>query len=226
MNRGLTELVMILDRSGSMRGLEKDTIGGYNAMLDRQRKEEGRVLVTTILFDDRDEMLHDRTPIDQVGSLTDRDYYVRGCTALMDALGTAIERISLIQDHVREEDRPDKTIFIITTDGMENASRRFRASRIRQMVREREAAGWEFIFLGANIDAVAEAARYGIPEDRAANYHADEAGTRLNFEVLSEAVCEMRRRPAGSPRMNAAWKARIDEDYESRSKGEEGQDGE
>lgn len=212
MNRGLTELVMILDRSGSMRGLEKDTIGGYNAMLDRQRKEEGRVLVTTILFDDRDEMLHDRTPIDQVGSLTDRDYYVRGCTALMDALGTAIERISLIQDHVREEDRPDKTIFIITTDGMENASRRFRASRIRQMVREREAAGWEFIFLGANIDAIETAGGMGIAPERAVNYHADAKGTQLNYEAISHVATCVR---TGCP-VTADWKEAIDQDFASR----------
>lgn len=220
MRKGLTELVMILDRSGSMRGLEADTIGGCNAMLDRQKQQEGGVLVTTILFDDRIEMIHDRAPLEEAKPLTEKEYYVRGCTALMDAMGTAIERTVLIQDHLREEDRPEKTIFVITTDGLENASRRFTASRIREMVRKKEAEGWEFLFLGANIDAVAEAARYGIGSDRAANYHADSVGTRLNFDVLAEAVSDMRRTAPGSARMDGSWKARIDEDYAER-KGEE-----
>ena len=217
MKKNLTELVMILDRSGSMSGLEADTIGGYNAMLEKQRKEPGEVLVTTVLFDDKIERLHDRVPLSRLSPITDREYYVRGCTALLDAIGGTIRHIAGIHKYAREEDRPEKTIFIITTDGLENASHRYSYQRVRQMVeKEQEKYGWEFLFLGANMDAIAEARRFGISADRAANYQCDSEGTRLNYEVLSDAVCELRS-PFAAP-MGAGWKARIDRDFRKRGK--------
>ena len=170
MKKGLTEIVFILDRSGSMSGLEADTIGGYNSMMEKQKKEEGEAYISTVLFDDRSEVVHDRIPIDKVPALTEKQYYVRGCTALLDALGDAIHHISTIHKYAREEDRPEKTLFIITTDGMENASRRYGYEEIRKLVNERkEKYGWEFLFLGANIDAVQVAGRFGIAPNRAAN---------------------------------------------------------
>ena len=217
MKKNLTELVMILDRSGSMSGLETDTIGGYNAMLEKQRKEPGEVLVTTVLFDDKIERLHDRVPLSRLSPITDREYYVRGCTALLDAIGGTIRHIAGIHKYAREEDRPEKTIFIITTDGLENASHRYSYQRVRQMVeKEQEKYGWEFLFLGANMDAIAEARRFGISADRAANYQCDSEGTRLNYEVLGDAVCELRS-PFAAP-MGASWKARIDRDFRKRGK--------
>ena len=193
MKKGLTELVMILDRSGSMSGLEADTIGGFNGMIDKQRKEDGEVLVSTVLFDDRTEVLHDREDIRKVEPMTGRQYYVRGCTALLDAVGGAVKHIGNVHKYAREEDVPEKTIFVITTDGMENASRRYRYSDVRRMIEERkERDHWEFIFLGANIDAAAEAERFGISSSRAARYEHDSAGTALNYEVVSDAVRKMR----------------------------------
>ena len=167
MNKNLTELVMILDRSGSMSGLERDTIGGYNGMLKKQRETEGEVLVSTVLFDHNIEVLHDRVPLDKVQEMTENDYYVRGSTALLDAVGGAIHHIGNVHKYAREEDRPEKTIFVITTDGMENASRMYSYARVKQMVeRQKEKYGWEFLFLGANIDAIATAGRFGISADR------------------------------------------------------------
>ena len=216
MKKDLTELVMILDRSGSMGGLESDTIGGYNSMLDKQRKAEGEVLVSTVLFDDRSEVLYDRVPLEKMPKMTDSEYYVRGCTALLDAVGRAIHHIGNVHKYAREEDRPEKTIFVITTDGMENASREYSYDRVKKMVeRQKEEYGWEFLFLGANIDAIETAGRFGISADRAANYHSDHEGTKLNYEVLSDAVCEMR---ASEVRISGAWKSRIDEDYKKRGK--------
>lgn len=213
MNNHLTELVFILDRSGSMSGLEGDTIGGFNSMLAKQRAEEGRALVSTLLFDNETEVLHDRVDIQAVSPMTDRDYFVRGCTALLDALGGAIRHIGNIHKYARPEDVPEHTLFIITTDGMENASRRYTAGQVRQMVRrQKERYGWEFLFLGANIDAVETARSFGISADRAVNYHCDSEGTALNYEVLSEAVCAVR---CGAP-LGAGWKARIDEDFQTR----------
>ena len=216
MKKNLTELVMILDRSGSMSGLESDTIGGYNSMLKKQRETEGEVLVSTVLFDHIIEVLHDRVPLDEVPEITEKDYYVRGCTALLDAVGGAIHHIGNVHKYAREEDRPEKTIFVITTDGMENASHQYTYDRVKQMVeRQKEKFGWEFLFLGANIDAIETAGRFGISADRAANYNSDHEGTALNYEVLSDAVADMR---CSAAPISADWKRRIDEDYERRGK--------
>lgn len=214
MKKHLTELVFILDRSGSMSGLEADTIGGFNSLISKQKKEAGQALVSTILFDDRSEVLYDRVPLNHIHKMTDRDYYVRGCTALLDAIGGAIHHIGNIHKYAREEDRPEKTLFVITTDGMENASKCYTYDKVKQMVeRQKSLYGWEFLFLGANIDALEVAGRFGISKDHAANYHSDERGTALNYEVLSDAICQVR---SGSKPLAANWKARIDADFKSR----------
>ena len=216
MKKNLTELVMILDRSGSMGGLESDTIGGYNSMLKKQGETGGEVLVSTVLFDDRSEVLFDRVPLTEMPQMTDKEYYVRGCTALLDAVGGAIHHIGNIHKYAREEDRPEKTIFVITTDGLENASREYSYDRVKKMVeRQKEKYGWEFLFLGANIEAIETAGRFGITADRAANYHSDHIGTALNYEVLADAVCEMR---VSAAPIGASWKKRIDEDFKMREK--------
>lgn len=213
LNRHLTELVFILDRSGSMRGLEQDTIGGFNAMLDRQREAEGQALVSTVLFDSGIEVIHDRVDVRKVEPMTEKQYAVRGCTALLDAVGGAIHHIGNVHKYAREEDRPARTLFVITTDGMENASRRYDAGRVREMIRRQtERYGWEFLFLGANIDAVQTAGRFGIDADRAANYHSDSLGTALNYDVLGDAIHAVR---GGKP-LDSNWKQRIDKDYQSR----------
>ena len=215
MKKNLTEIVFILDRSGSMAGLEDDTIGGFNAMIQKQKAEEGEAYVSTVLFDNHTEVIHDRVDIQQIQSMTRKDYYVRGCTALLDAVGKSIHHIGNVHKYAREEDRPEKTIFVITTDGMENASREYTYDRVKKMIQhEQEKYGWEFLFLGANIDAAKEAARFGITEDRAANYHADHQGTAVIYEAMSEAVCNVR---ACRP-MSADWKRRVDEDYKKRGK--------
>ena len=213
MKKNLTELVFILDRSGSMSGLEKDTIGGFNSMLDKQRREDGDAVITTVLFDHEYELLHDRIPLAGVSNITERDYYVRGTTALLDAIGLTIRKTVHARRHTAESMRPDKTLFVIITDGMENASREFRAGQIRAMIEEEKRYGWEFLFLGANIDAISAASKIGISADRAVNYHADAEGTRLNYEVLSETISNVR---ASRP-MAADWKTRIDADYQSRA---------
>ena len=213
MKKNLTELVFILDRSGSMAGLEADTIGGFNAMIEKQKGEEGEALVSTVLFDHLSEVIHDRVDLQKIRPMTRKEYYVRGCTALLDAVGRAIHHIGNVHKYAREEDLPEKTLFVITTDGMENASREYTYDRVRRMIgRQKERYGREFIFLGANIDAAREAARFGISADRAANYHADSQGTAVIYEAVSEAVCNVR---ASRP-MRADWKRRVDEDYESR----------
>ena len=211
----ITELVFILDRSGSMSGLESDTIGGFNAMLDKQKRQDGKCFVTTVLFDDRLETLHDRLPLERVAPLTDRDYTVRGCTALLDAIGSTIRHIVDIHRYARPEDVPEHTVFVITTDGMENASRRFSSDEVKRMIeKEKEQYGWEFLFLAANIDAVETAKRFGINEDRAVNYHADQIGTRLVYETVSEAVCSVR---ACAP-MKADWSEKLNRDFKNRKK--------
>lgn len=220
MKKGLTEIVFILDRSGSMAGLEADTIGGYNSMLAKQKKEEGQALVSTVLFNERQTVIHDRAGLDQVKPITEQEYCVGGCTALLDAVGGAIRHIGNVHKYAREEDRPEKTLFIITTDGMENSSRYFGYDRVKEMVeRQKQKYGWEFLFLGANIDAVAVAGRFGIAADRAVNYECDGEGTRLNYEVLSETVCRFRNSamPAAMA-MPADWKKGIEKDYARRHK--------
>jgi uncharacterized protein YegL len=213
MKTNLTELVFILDKSGSMSGLESDTIGGYNAMLKKQQEEPGEALVTTVLFDDNYVLLHDRTNIKGIRPITEKDYFVGGRTALLDAIGKTIHKIENARKHTAQEQRADKVMFVITTDGMENASREYSMEKVRAMIeRQKEEYGWEFIFLGANIDAIATAARFGISANRAANYHADREGTRLNYEALSNIVSELR---AGGT-LADSWKAEIDEDYEKR----------
>ena len=215
MNKNLTEIVFILDRSGSMSGLESDTIGGFNAMIEKQKKDPGEAMVSTILFDNVSEVIHDRVNIRNIKPMTDSEYCVRGCTALLDAIGGAIHHIGNVHKYAREEDVPAHTLFVITTDGMENASRRYDSARVKQMIEhEKSKYGWEFLFLGANIDAAKEAARFGIGADRSVNYKCDEAGTALNYEVISEAVCSVRAaRPLG-----ADWKRRIDEDVQKRGR--------
>ena len=216
MKKNLTELVFILDRSGSMAGLEADTIGGFNAMTQKQRKDPGEALVSTVLFDNETQVIHDRVPLEKVPALTQKEYYVRGCTALLDAVGGAIHHIGNVHKYAREEDRPEKTLFVITTDGMENASRRYTYDKVKAMIEhQREKYGWEFLFLGANIDAAREAARFGIRADRAANYHADHIGTEVIYEAVSEAVCQVR--SCAAP-LSADWKRKIDADYKGRSK--------
>ena len=213
MKKNLTELVFILDRSGSMAGLEDDTIGGFNAMIDKQKRETGEAVVSTVLFDNVSEVIHDRVDIQKIEPLTDRDYSVRGCTALLDAVGGAIHHIGNVHKYAREEDRPEKTLFVITTDGMENASHKYSYDRLKAMIqRQKEKYGWEFIFLGANIDAAREAARFGIDTDHAANYHADTLGTAVIYEAVSEAVCNIR----ANRSVNKEWKKRVDEDYRKR----------
>ena len=213
MKKNLTEIVFILDRSGSMSGLEADTIGGFNSMIEKQRKESGEALISTILFDNVSEVLHDRVPVQKVAPMTDRDYFVCGGTALLDAIGGAIRHIGNIHKYARQEDVPEHTLFVITTDGMENASRRYDSETVKKMIeRQKEKYGWEFLFLGANIDAVETARHFGIDADRAVNYHSDHEGTQLNYEVLSAAVSAVRH----SAPLGRDWKRRIDEDFRSR----------
>lgn len=213
MKKNLTEIVFILDRSGSMSGLEADTIGGFNSMIAKQKKAEGEALISTVLFDSTSEVLHDRVDVQRVRQMTNRDYEVGGCTALLDAIGGAIHHIGNIHKYARPEDVPEHTMFIITTDGMENASRFYSIDRVRHMIeRQTEKYGWEFLFLGANIDAIETARSFGIGADRAVNYHSDSEGTQLNYEVLSDAISAVR----SSQPIPEGWKERIDEDFKKR----------
>ena len=215
MKKDLTELVFILDRSGSMSPLTADTIGGFNSLIEKQRREKGEALVSTVLFNGESRVLHDRVPLSRVEPMTTRDYCPCGSTALIDALGDAIHHIGNVHKYAREEDVPEHTLFVITTDGMENASRRRTAEEVRAMIsRQKERFGWEFLFLGANIDAVQTAAHFGIASDRAVTYKSDPQGTRLNYEVLEEAVrCVRSSRP-----LTGEWKERIDRDVQRRGR--------
>lgn len=213
MRKHLTEIVFILDRSGSMSGLEQDTIGGFNSMIKQQKNAEGEALISTILFDNVSEVLHDRINVKDIQPLTEHDYMVRGCTALLDAIGGAIHHIGNIHKYARREDIPEHTMFVITTDGMENASRYYSSNKVKQMIeRQKIKYGWEFLFLGANIDAVETAGLFGIDEDRAVNYQCDSEGTALNYEVISEAISAVR----CSIPLGSSWKKRIDEDFKNR----------
>lgn len=211
----ITELVFILDRSGSMSGLESDTIGGFNSLIEKQRKTEGECYVSTVLFDSESEVIHDRVKLSEIKPMTDKDYYVRGSTALIDAIGGAVKHIQTIHKYARPEDVPEHTMFVITTDGMENSSHIYSSDEVKKMVeKQKEKEGWEFIFIGANIDSVETAKHFGIGADRAVNYIADAAGTGVVFDTVAETVCEMR---AHKP-IKAGWKRKIKEDYDSRNK--------
>ena len=210
MRKNLTEIVFILDRSGSMSGLEADTIGGFNSMIEKQKNAEGDALISTVLFDNISEVIYDRVSVQHIKPMTGEDYTVRGCTALLDAIGGAIHHIGNVHKYARNEDVPEHTLFVITTDGMENASRKYDSEKVKKMIEhQKEKYGWEFLFLGANIDAVETARHFGISEDRAVSYHSDSEGTQLNYEVLSEAICAVR---CSAP-LSRDWKKRIDKDF-------------
>jgi uncharacterized protein YegL len=213
MQQGLTELVFILDKSGSMAGLEADTIGGYNSMLAKQQAVEGACRITTVLFDHTYELLHDRIDIRAVGPITEEEYFVGGSTALLDAIGHTIRKIGSAQKHTAEAYRAETVMFVIITDGQENASRRYSVERVKQLIEHQQTRyGWEFIFLGANIDAVETAGRFGIAADRAQNFHADRTGVELNFRVTSDAVTTLRSRAP----LPSNWSEEIEQDYERR----------
>jgi hypothetical protein len=213
MKANLTELVFILDRSGSMSGLEADTIGGYNSMLNEQKEAEGEAFITTVLFDDRYELLHDRLNIKGVAPITKHEYFVRGSTALLDAVGRSIHKIINVQRNTLEAEKAEKVLFVITTDGQENASREYTYDKIKSMIeRQKSKYGWEFIFLGANIDAIAEAERFGIGRDRAAQYHNDSTGVEVNYRTISRATMMFR----GRKSIPEDWKNDIDEDFKER----------
>ena len=210
-----TELVFILDRSGSMSGLEGDTIGGFNAMIEKQKKQDGKCYVSTVLFDDVSEVLHDRVRLGDVQKMTGEQYCVRGCTALMDAIGGAIHHIGNIHKYARPEDVPANTLFVIMTDGMENASRHYGGEQVKKMIeRQKKRFGWEFLFIGANIDAVETAARYGIDSDRAVNYRADAKGTNVVYETVAQAVCNVR----ANVQLTEDWSEEIQKDYQRRGR--------
>lgn len=210
----MIELVFILDRSGSMSGLEKDTIGGFNSMIEKQRQEPGEVLVSTVLFDNCREVIHDRLSLENVPKMTEKEYFVRGSTALLDAIGHSIHHIGNIHKYARKEDVPDRTLFVITTDGLENSSFSYGYDQVQKMIeRQKKEFGWEFLFLGANIDAVAEAERLGIDPTRAVKYRCDERGTAVNYQAVSEAVCMFRQNRV----IPDEWKDEIEEDYRNRS---------
>ena len=215
MSNKTTELVFILDRSGSMSGLESDTIGGFNSLIEKQRKEEGECFVSTVLFDDSSFVLHDRIKLSDVPKMTETDYYVRGCTALIDAIGGAIHHIANIHKYAREEDVPEKTVFIITTDGMENASHIYSSDEVKRMIeKEKEKYGWEFLFIGANIDAVETAKHYGIDDSRAVNYNADCEGTHILYETVASTIGSVRKFGA----VPAGWSRKINSDFEKRGR--------
>jgi uncharacterized protein YegL len=223
MKKGLTEIVFILDRSGSMSGLESDTIGGYNSMIEKQKKEEGEALISTVLFDGQTDVLHDRVPLDKISPITEKEYYVRGSTALLDAVGGAIHHIGNVHKYAREEDVPEKTLFIITTDGMENSSRQYSYDKVKKMIeKQKEKYHWEFIFLGANIDAVGVADRFGVDRQHAVRYECDSAGTALNFQVMNKMV-SCARGAKSAKAMNEAFCSEemldeVREDYKRRHK--------
>ena len=215
MKKNLTEMVFILDKSGSMSGLEQDTIGGFNSMIERQKGAEGEALVSTVLFANESTVIHDRVDLRKIEPLTDRQYFVGGCTALIDAIGGAIHHIGNVHKYARDEDVPERTIFVITTDGMENASHRYSSDEVKAMVKRQKENGWEFLFLGANIDAVETAAHFGIGADRSVTFKNDHRGQQLNYDVVGKAVLHMRE--CAAP-MSASWKDEIEEDVRKRGR--------
>jgi len=223
MKKGLTEVVFILDRSGSMSGLEADTIGGFNSVIEKQRQEEGEAVISTVLFDNESEVIYDRVNVEKVEPMTSKQYFVRGCTALLDAIGGAVDHISTVHKYAREEDIPEKTLFVITTDGMENASTRYSYKDVKKKVEKvQKNNGWEFLFLGANIDAIEVAGKFGIGASRAINYECDAKGTQLNYSVLADTVsafrkCKSKKR-ADVDKVMAECCAPIMEDYMARHK--------
>ena len=215
MKKNLTEIIFILDRSGSMQGLEKDTIGGFNSLIEKQKKIEGDALISTVLFANESKVIHDRVDVKDVKPMTENNYITGGCTALLDAIGNAIHHISNIHKYARKEDVPEHTLFVITTDGMENASRTYTYPKVKKLIEnQKEKHGWEFMFLGANIDAVNVASYMGIDENRAVNFNCDSEGTDLNYEVLNDAIGVLRE----CSYVSADWKKRIDKDFKKRSK--------
>ena len=211
-NKKLAELVFILDRSGSMAGLESDTIGGFNSLIEKQKKEEGKAYVTTVLFDNQQKTVHDRIDLAEVAPMTDKEYFVGGSTALLDAVGDTVTHVEKVHRYIRPEDVPAHTMVVITTDGMENSSRRWRAADVKKLVEKKKEEGWEFLFLGANIDAVSEAARFGIDAEKAVRYCNDSAGVQKNYSVLGRAMSCMRKGAS----LDASWKEEIEEDYKNR----------
>ena len=208
----LTEMIFILDRSGSMVGLESDTIGGFNSLIDKQKKEDGKAFVTTVLFDNQQKTVHDRIDLKEIAPMTDKEYFVGGSTALLDAVGDTVTHIEKVHKYIRPEDVPAHTMVVITTDGMENSSRRWRAADVKKLVEKKKEEGWEFLFLGANIDAVSEAARFGIDADKAVRYCNDAAGVQKNFAGVTRAMSCMRKGAV----LDASWKEEIEEDYKRR----------
>lgn len=214
MKKDITEIVFILDKSGSMAGLESDTIGGMNSMLNKQKKAEGEAFITTVLFNHHIEIVHDRINVKGISPMTESDYEVGGTTALLDAIGFSIQKIVNVQKYTNQEERANKVLFVITTDGMENASCEFSSDKIKKLIQhQKERYGWNFIFLGANIDAIATAATFGIEEDFAVEYHADNIGTQVNYETVSEAVVKIR----SGESIDRSWKKGIERDYHHRS---------
>ena len=214
MKQNLTELVFVLDKSGSMAGLESDTIGGYNSLLEKQKKEDGEAVVSTVLFNDEVDLIHDRVNLSQIEKLTDKEYFVGGCTALLDAVGATIKRVNKIRNELKEEYIPSKTLFVIITDGYENASKEYSYQKIKEMIQKQKEAGWEFIFLGANIDAVEEASKVGISEDMAVSYCCDPIGVDMNYRALDYAISSMRE----TGKVEESWSCKIRRDFDKRGK--------
>lgn len=214
MKKGLTELVFIIDGSGSMHGLEKDTIGGFNSMIEKQKRENGEVLVSTVIFNSESRVVYDRVDIRNIRPMTEKDYEATSCTALIDAIGGSVRHIGNVHKYIRNEDLPENTVFVITTDGMENASSRYTADEVKKMIeRQKEKYGWEFIFLGANIDSVETAKSFGIGADRTADYFCDSKGINVNYACVSEAICSVRK----NKKLDESWSREIKADFKKRS---------